>query len=458
MDRFLDQDDEFHGSREDPERLKEWSRLRSLRTNALRLRSQLRMKRAELHERQLAKSTADEAFIRYVREHRPVSSPSQNLDAYYTAMQTARDEYGPLEYDYNQFEDILDETEFEMAKIEGRLYNSKISTAIETPSFDQPTQDSGIPAAPSSFLGLSSDTQDEYHPLHVEYLSRLGDLDLAKERYHNMKHERQSLISERESRSRIGLELQGDLQVFLNELPAREAEVQGEIAEIELDVLRLRSECLAAEIDLKENNDGSESSRDEREDDTMDVPVETEKVSVQERSPPSQNRRTESSLSMFPLLLPQSPQGIADLHGLILQFDPNNKSDRINRWLLFNLRTTPLEVALLLRTFLQFVQILDIRQWMIDVSQWQDKVLFFWDKDQANKSAEVFKLPKEHSSAAQSHPSITIGGRPHTMSVISPAKPPPLSPSLRLSKSAPDSLDLGSMLQVSEIIERLRLN
>jgi hypothetical protein len=439
MDRFLNQDDELQGSREDPERLKEWSRLRSLRTNVLRLRSQLRIKRAELHEKQLAKSTADEAFIRYVREHRPVSSPNQTLDAYYTAMQTARDEYGPLEYDYNQFEDILDETEFEMAKIEGRLYNSRVTTSLETPSFDQPLQDSGnnIPGTPSSFLGLSSDIQDEYHPLHVEYLSRLGDLDLAKERYHNMKHERQSLISERESRSRIGLQLQGELQVFLNELPAHEAEVQREIAEIETDVLRLRSECLAVGIDLNDNDDSSGSSGADGEDDSMNITTDNEKVPAQKQSPPSQNRWPES---------------------LILQFDPNNKSDRINRWLLFNLRTTPLEVALLLRTFLQFMQILDIRQWRIDGSQWQDKVLFFWDKDQANKSAEAFKLPGARSSAVESHPSTTIGGRAHAMSTTSPTKPPLLTQIPRLSKSAPDSLDLDSMLKGSEIIERLHLD
>jgi hypothetical protein len=268
MDRFLLQEDLLAGFTDDPERMKEGRRLRSLRTNALRLRAQLKIKRKELREKQVAKTTADEAFIKYVREDglgRPGSN-GQNLtddtpNAYYTAMQTARDEYGPLEDEYTRIEDILDETEFEMAKIETRLYGPEL-----LPKEDEATNVSPLPQisdfltpgpASNSFLGLSTGAPDQYEPIHAEYLSRLGDLDLTQERLQNMTQEHESLLLEQESRSRVGMELHDNLKAFLANLPAKEAALRGEIVEIELDVDRLRSQCLEAGINLEDHSDDS---------------------------------------------------------------------------------------------------------------------------------------------------------------------------------------------------------
>jgi hypothetical protein len=273
MDRFLLQEDHSAGLGEDNERTKEEGRrLRSLRTNALRLRAQLKIKRKELREKQAAKTSADEAFIRHVRENRSLirDSNGQTLagevpDAYYVAMQMARDEYGPLEDEYTLIEDILDETEFEMVKIEIRLYGP----GLPPQEADESATISSLPhvghllttpgPASSSFLGLSTGYPDQYEPIHAEYLSRLGDLDLAKERYQNMTQEHESLLLEQESRARVGMELNANLKTFLAILPAREAALQGEMMEIEVDVERLRSQCLEAGIDLDEPSDGSES-------------------------------------------------------------------------------------------------------------------------------------------------------------------------------------------------------
>lgn len=274
MDRFLSQEDHLAGFGDDPERIKEeGQRLRSLRTNALRLRAQLKIKRLELREKQAAKSSADEAFIRYVRENQSALSGSnrQNLlpddtpDAYYTAMQVARDDYGPLEDEYTRMEDILDQTEFEMAKIEIRLYGPELPpNEDESANISSLSQSSNFLSpgpASSSFLGLSTDTPGRYEPIHAHYLSRLGDLDLARERHQNMTQEHESLLMEQESRSRVGMELDDNLKVFLASLPAREAALQGEIVEIELDVERLRAQCLEAGIDLEEPSEDSLSEK-----------------------------------------------------------------------------------------------------------------------------------------------------------------------------------------------------
>ncbi|PMD67717.1 uncharacterized protein K444DRAFT_658678 [Hyaloscypha bicolor E] len=274
MERFLSQDNHPAGFEKDPGRMKEeGQRLRLLRTNALRLRAQLKIKRKELKEKEATKSSADEAFIRHVRESRSVqlfsnaqTSPDETADSYYLAMQAARDVYGPLEDEYTRIEDILDETEFEMAKIEIRLYGQE---TVPPPRHESATL-SPLPqvadllasvSASSSFLGLSTGHLDQYKPIHAEYLSRLGDLDLARERLQNMTQEHESLLVEQESRSRVGMELHSNLRAFLENLPAREAALRGEITEIELDVERLKSQCLEAGINLDELSDGSEPEK-----------------------------------------------------------------------------------------------------------------------------------------------------------------------------------------------------
>ena len=267
MDRFLLQEDLLAGFGDDPDRMKEGQRLRSLRTNALRLRAQLKIKRKELREKQAVKISADEAFIKYVRENQPVqpSSSAQNSldnpqDAYYAAMQNARDEYGPLEDEYTRTEDILDETEFEIAKIEIRLYGPELPPFQEDEATTLSQANDFLSPSPASslFMGLSTGALDHYEPIHAEYLSRLGDLDLARERYQNMTQEHESLLMEQESRSLVGMELHGNLKTFLASLPAKEAVLQGEIVAIELDVERLRSQCLDAGINLDEPGDGSQ--------------------------------------------------------------------------------------------------------------------------------------------------------------------------------------------------------
>jgi len=98
---------------------------------------------------------------------------------------------------------------------------------------------------------------------------------------------------------------------------------------------------------------------------------------------------------------------------------------------------------------------LDIRQWKFDRSRWERYVLQFWDKDGANKPAEVFKTSQAHSSATQSHESLTLKGRPHARSIMSLKAPSFAPPRLRASKSAPDSLDLGKKSNSYEVLEVL---
>jgi hypothetical protein len=212
-------------------------RIHSLRTKALKLRARIRSGRRELLAKQRAKSLVDEAFMKYIREYRPVppAVPSNSLDspistsgnpvleAHYIAMQTARNDYGPVEDEYNLLEEELDEIDYELATLEARSTEKGSKR-----NYDHvPNQASKRPP-PESFLGLSN-ALEKTHPLKADLLSRLGDLDLAKERQQNLQHEREQLLAVQESRSSLGLDVSEYEKKFLADFPAVEAALRGEI-------------------------------------------------------------------------------------------------------------------------------------------------------------------------------------------------------------------------------------
>jgi len=74
------------------------------------------------------------------------------------------------------------------------------------------TDDDSTYQAASGVNGLPG-----YHAHVAEYLSRLGDADLLKERLWNMRAEQAILTEERISREQIGLPLDPESQAFLSQ-------------------------------------------------------------------------------------------------------------------------------------------------------------------------------------------------------------------------------------------------
>ncbi|KAF8860710.1 hypothetical protein BDZ45DRAFT_741133 [Acephala macrosclerotiorum] len=248
----------------------DWDNLHFLRIKALRHRSTLQRERRALRQRQTAKDRADEAFMRNTRENRLLHSDhileekQAVLERRYEELQHTRNEYGPTLVECMQEEDALEEVEFEMARVEHHLYSLIFGHIPGEPivptEFGQDAR-FGAPSNPSPFLGLITGVQDRFHPLQVRYLSRLGDLDLAKERLDNMHQEIQCLLGEQESLSTVGRELGADLKDILDRLPAQEADLRHEIAEIEIEVEKLRLDCVEEGIGLNRSDDGSGHSR-----------------------------------------------------------------------------------------------------------------------------------------------------------------------------------------------------
>ena len=415
LDKFLEQKDELRNLGGDLKRLQQdQERVRISRVDGLRLRTQLRDKRKELRRKRLAKSSADDAFMKHMREHRsgllqllfPVTQSSKDttIDELYEAMQTARDEYGEAEFAYNQLEDLVDDHEFNLAKMEGRLYNTDMYDVPYPP----PTSES-YPPAPESLLGLSSDATNEYHQFHINYLTRLGDLDLARERYHNMIEERDNLVSLQESRAPLGIEIHESGKEFLENFPSREAALLGQMVEIEEDIERWRERCLAEGIELSDEDNELSVEGNETHHGSQAESESPRHWGLVHDIPPTHSSSFQPS--MFPILLPESDEDKGKLGVLITDFDEGNKSDRINRWIRYQLQTSPSEVELLARVFLHFLRILDFSQWDIDLYEWQLSVLSWWPRDEANKLPQDFNSARTHSSAAHSSTPLKPRGR-----------------------------------------------
>jgi hypothetical protein len=493
-------------------------RIHNLRTKALKLRSRIRSGRRELLSKQRAKSLADEAFMKYIREYRPVppAEPSNSLDspastfgnpvleAHYTAMQAARNDYGPVEDEYNLMEEELDEIDYELATLEAR----STKKGAKRNSDYVPTQASKRPPSPESFFRLS-DTLEKTHPLKADLLSRLGDLDLAKEQLQNLQHEREQLLAVQESRSSLGLDVSEYEKSFLADFPAVEAALRGEIGELEEDIEQIKSQCLEVGVDISESNSESYegSSRN-----TSEEPVgETEEpgtswndLTLQQlrdynpttpRSELGLAFRTaktndgsidikghnvlntqykpahtqvldkrqgfvysspESLYSMFPLLLPNSDKGKADLDVLITEFEEKDKNDRINRWMLHKLQTSYYEVDLLLRVFFEIAKIVDFRHWPTGTTEWELCVLLYWKWDKANKPAHFFKTTQTPSSVIRSPVSVTKSTPAHISSSKGPASLHPISESGPKGRSSSASIDRNILLKGIEILRKHR--
>lgn len=283
LDNFLDQWDDFMDFSHNPDRMEEeWRRLRSLRINVLRLRDQLRKKRDELRKSELNKSSSDDAFMKYIRQrhHTAVVESLRDqifvdptLESHFKTMQAVRDDYGSLEDDYKILEERLDDEELELAKVEGRFYRNKIQSVAAASDLNLRGTEFYTPPPTESFLGFSTDSLQATHPLYANYLSRLGDLDLAKERLQDMILERGDLLRLRESKLVVGMDLNNDEKKFLENLPLRETELQQEIEKIKKDIGQLKEKCLEAGIDINESVNDSDRDGEENDDNKIEEEI-----------------------------------------------------------------------------------------------------------------------------------------------------------------------------------------
>jgi hypothetical protein len=340
------------------------------------LRSKLYDQRNVLREKGHAKAVADDKFFKFIRSHgfatltgiRNSTKEQETLANLYEDCEALRDEYGPLEDDYNLLENFLNNREYEMQKLEERLAERQTES-----SQIHPETESLRSSPPSNYSG--SEFSQEFHPLVAEYYSKIGDVKIFSERLEWHIEEKLSLEDEKQTKERVNTKLADLDQKWLDNYPEAEAALRKELEKAEAEAEELHLRCYALGL-IDEEGDPLDLERQERQTFVADeVDAGGEK----------------SDFVKFPLLLPypgnkkiqlqdQTPipdDEEEDIHERI------NPSDRINGWLLQKLRSSPLDVNLLARTFESLFGHIGER--------WQIEVLEFWYKDGSNEKATEYR-------------------------------------------------------------------
>ena len=344
----------------------DYEKIERFRVECWSLRSKVRDLRRDLREKEGDKSRADDKLIQRMSMEVFGLSPSRNAAAqdgksiaeFMEECRNARDVYGPLEDECNLLEDQLSAQEFELTKLEKQFNRRwrqppRVETTIPTLAAPQ----SSSPKAPTT-PDIEEIPQD--HPLVNEFESRLGDLDILKERLIDLEEERDILAEERDSRERVGISLATEDQNWLNNSQRLLDHLHESIPTTQADVDRLKMECLSRGL-LDENGEPTDFQSRER--NTFQDDEEMNSVNQM------------SEYTKHPILLPKP--GAKHVLSRNITPESEKKSDslggKINSWILGQLRESPLEVNLLERTFQKHYGEIDDR--------WEHAVLAVWWDD-----------------------------------------------------------------------------
>jgi hypothetical protein len=352
-----------------------FQRIRRLGETVWGLRSKVQEQRVILRSKQYAKAAADDQYMRLARLKESgadekkvlVSSGGRTLQELFQDCEKVRAEYGPLEDDCNALEDQLGSQEYELTRLEEnfiRIYNSIVP------------HDSG-PSSPENIREGQSETSSSevhqiYHPLVAEYFSKLGDVDIFRERLEKHQEEREALEAGRETRQRVNHSLAPEDQAWLEQADELQNEILKDLIEAQADAEELKRKCLLAGL-LDENGEAKDFQTQEQEAFAGDVDVDA--------------KGQTSDYVKFPNLLPQ--HGTKDMKFKASAPRPEEQSegagDHINQWLLHTLRSSPLDVNLLARTFEAQVGNFEAQKWEMDVRN-------HWYRDGAIKDAAGYRI------------------------------------------------------------------
>ena len=348
-------------------------RIRRLRELIWGLRSRIQEQRGILRSKQYAKAAADDKYMQLARlkESRVdtgthfISNEGKTLQELFQDCEQMRSEYGPLEDDCNALEDQLGSHEYTLTRLEEnfvRICNLAIPQDSQSPSPDI--------ILDGRSERSSSDGLQNFHPLVANYLSKLGDVDIFRERHERLLEEKEGLEGDRETRRGVNLTLAPEDEAWLEQSDQLEDEILKDLHGAQTEAEELRKKCLAAGL-LDEDGEPKDFQTQEQDAFAEDVDAKGRK----------------SEYLKFPTLLPQP--GTTDMKFKASAPRPGEQSgsagDHINQWLLHCLRSSPLDVYLLAKTFEAEVGNFEARRWQSDVRD-------HWYKDGAIKDASQYQI------------------------------------------------------------------
>ena len=354
----------------------DWSRIQRLRKEIWSQRSRLQECRSELRDKRQLKASADDKYIQYVRSHghgirfgnQPLLDEQTEINQLFQACETARQEYGPMEDDCDTLEINLTVLEYELDRLETR-YQERSTTHRPslTANYDSTHHANIVPSSVSSDSG--SEQARDYHPLVSEYLSKLGDVDIYKERLDELLEERYILEEDREKRARVGLRLSEENEQWLADYSRVEAGLIEQFESAQKEAEKLKQQCLLQNL---VNKDGEPTDQEYQETRAFVKDLNDDgagEVSEYVKHP----TLLPSPGAKLPMEVPSSV-----LFGDDVEHIP---PVRVNSWILEQVRRSALEVELLARTHdTQHDQISSREEWQSDVLQiwYKDRALDDW--------------------------------------------------------------------------------
>ncbi|XP_044716350.1 uncharacterized protein HRG_09882 [Hirsutella rhossiliensis] len=398
-----------------------WQQLKEKRAKVGDIKQQMAKMRQELRILRRRQDEADNAFMSVIRPVlvNPWGLPptsAQVLDSRMAAMQDLRDQHHFRETDYEALELMVDDEETKLNGLETRFFSllaagqSRVEHAASyraTPS----EAESGPPSdVPYELRGISADKPSEdLHPLYVELTSAVGDLENAKEEYQDLLYVKEQYEFESKLKWSTGKKTTAEADDFFAEFPAEEARMKDEVSRLENQVESLKQLCEAKKVMRKHMSLRMAYALDPH---TRFEELELEdKASILARKKSLAHAVFSEILSQPDHVLAE-PEPLTSLQALraaarLPQDNAENKErqrlaakeysidnltpggeaggrgDLVNRWLLQQLRQSPLNVQLLHSTFVAS-RSLRIR----DLWRWQRDAMYYWWRDSTMGPAE----------------------------------------------------------------------
>ncbi|PHH90301.1 hypothetical protein CDD83_4039 [Cordyceps sp. RAO-2017] len=413
-----------------------WQQLTDKRAKLGDVKHQMARRRQELRSLRHRKDQADNAFMSIIRpllvSQRglpPISA--QVLDSRMAAMQDLRDDYHRRESDYEALELKMDEEEKELHALETRFFTLLAAgrSRVERDGLCRDDASEAEPGPPSDvpyvLRGISADKPSEdLHPLYVELTSAMGDLENAKEEHQDLLYVKEQYEYEVRLKRTTGKKTTAETEDFFREFPAEEAKMRAAVSRLEGRVERLKERCEAKRVMRKHMSVRMAYALDPR--------TKFEDLELEDAGSILARHRTLAH-AVYPEILSQpdhvlaEPEPLTSLQALraaarlpdgeagkrerqrragkeysidsLMQGEgADNRGDLVNRWLLQQLRQSPLNVHLLHSTFLAS-RSLKIR----DLWRWQHDVLYYWWRDDTARATQG--MARRITSAGSSYSS-----------------------------------------------------
>lgn len=400
-----------------------WQQLKQKRAKLHDIREHMAQTRQDLRDLRSRKDDSDNAFMKVIRpllvsqRSDTFSSSLKLLDSRMDAMLKLREEYHYREASYETLELALDEEERELSGLETKFFSllaaghdrdAELSVPIRKNTTE--TTSSVDTETPYYLLGISADKPlEDVHPLYQDFSTAVGELENAKEEYDDLMFVNSQYEEDRELREGTGRGINPEAEEFFTELPGEKSRMQDIIGKLEDEVARLRRLCdekgvmkKFLSIHMSYILDPDKTHEDMALGDTHDIlakqkimahPRYSELLAQQshllEGSEPLTAKQAQLAAARLPNDFPNKAvkQRIAAkeyaIETLVQSYDSDNKADLVNRWILQQLRQSPLNV-LLLQTVFGSECGLKIR----DLWRWQCDVLYYWWRDDTTAEKE----------------------------------------------------------------------